>query len=308
MASHSHHHHEHHHHEIDVVRAGHTLIVGIVLNVLFVIVEVIMGWRYNSLGLLSDAGHNVGDVFSLIMALLAYRLARVQASKRFTYGFRKSTVLVSLLNAIVLLIAVGAIVVESVRKLQSPVQVDGAAVTWTAALGIVVNGITAYMLMNTSRNDLNMRGAFLHMAADTLVSVGVLLSGIAISLWGITIIDSIVSLVIAVVILVSTWRLLADSLCLSLDGVPSHINVDEVAHAITQVEGVIELHHLHIWAMSTTQNALTAHVVIDDIRCMESVKRSVKAQLATLGISHATIEVEEREASCSEHDCTCGEG
>ena len=304
MSSHHHQHHDHHHHKVDVAQAGQTLLVGIVLNVLFVIVELVMGWRYHSLGLLSDAGHNVGDVFSLVMALFAFRMARVQPSKHYTYGYRKSTVLVSLLNAIVLLVAVGAIVVESIRKLQSPHPVDGEAVSWTAALGIVVNGITAYMLMNTGRGDLNMRGAFLHMAADTLVSVGVLLSGIAIMLWNVTIIDPIISLVIAGVILVSTWRLLVDSLRLSMDGVPCDIDIDHVTHTIEQIDGVVELHHLHIWAMSTTQNALTAHVVINNVENMESIKFRIKQELAVRGIAHATIEVEVGKPCC-EHECSC---
>lgn len=305
MSSHGHH---EHHRNMDVAQAGQTLVVGIVLNVLFVVVELIMGWRYNSLGLLSDAGHNVGDVFSLVLALVAYRLMRVQASKRFTYGYRKSTVLVSLLNAIILLVAVGAIVVEAVRKLQSPADVNGEAVSWTAALGIVINGITAYMLMQSRKDDLNLRGAFLHMAADTLVSVGVLLSGLAIMWWGITIIDPIISLVVAGVILISTWRLLTDSLCLSIDGVPAHIDVDEVMQSVNSIEGVVEVHHLHIWAISTTQNALTAHIVIDNIDNMEIVKTAVKSKLSDKGISHITIEVEAQGvSSCHEHDCSCSE-
>ena len=305
MSSHGHH---EHHRNMDVAQAGQTLVVGIVLNVLFVVVELIMGWRYNSLGLLSDAGHNVGDVFSLVLALVAYRLMRVQASKRFTYGYRKSTVLVSLLNAIILLVAVGAIVVEAVRKLQSPADVNGEAVSWTAALGIVINGITAYMLMQSRKDDLNLRGAFLHMAADTLVSVGVLLSGLAIMWWGITIIDPIISLVVAGVILISTWRLLTDSLCLSIDGVPAHIDVDEVMQSVNSIEGVVEVHHLHIWAISTTQNALTAHIVIDNIDNMEIIKTAVKSRLSDKGISHITIEVEAQGvSSCHEHDCSCSE-
>lgn len=305
MSSHGHH---EHHRNMDVAQAGQTLVVGIVLNVLFVVVELIMGWRYNSLGLLSDAGHNVGDVFSLVLALVAYRLMRVQASKRFTYGYRKSTVLVSLLNAIILLVAVGAIVVEAIRKLQSPADVNGEAVSWTAALGIVINGITAYMLMQSRKDDLNLRGAFLHMAADTLVSVGVLLSGLAIMWWGITIIDPIISLVVAGVILISTWRLLTDSLCLSIDGVPAHIDVDEVMQSVNSIEGVVEVHHLHIWAISTTQNALTAHIVIDNIDNMEIIKTAVKSKLSDKGISHITIEVEAQGvSSCHEHDCSCSE-
>lgn len=296
------HHHHRHDSEADVPRAGQILTVGIVLNLLFVVVELVMGWLYNSLGLISDAGHNLGDVFSLILALLAYRLARVPATKYYTYGYRKSTVLVSLLNAIILLVAVGAIVVESIRKLQSPVVVNGEAVSWTAALGIVVNGITTYMLMRTRNGDLNMRGAFLHMMADTLVSVGVLLSGLAITWWGVSVIDPVIGLVIAVVILISTWHLLADSLRLSLDGVPVGIDVDVVSGVIANTPGVSELHHLHVWAMSTTQNALTAHIVIDDVEQMEDVKRNIRANLARQGITHVTLEMEVG-VSCRDRMC-----
>ncbi len=297
-----HHHHHHHHYEVESEQSGQILMVGIVLNLLFVVVELVMGWMYGSLGLLGDAGHNLGDVFSLIMAFLAYRLARIPATKRYTYGYRKSTILVSLLNAIILLVAVGAIVVEAVRKLQAPADVNGEAVSWTAALGIVVNGITAYMLMSKRKGDLNMRGAFLHMVADTLVSVGVLLSGVVIMVWGITIVDPVISLVIAVVILVSTWRLLADSLRLSLDGVPEGIDVDSITGVITSTPGVLGVHHLHIWAMSTTQNALTAHIVIDEMAQMEVVKEAVKSRLAQHAITHATLEIEVGVACC-ENKC-----
>ncbi len=298
----THHHHHHHHHEAIGASAGKILMAGIVLNILFVVIEAVVGWLYNSLGLLSDAGHNLSDVFGLVLAFIAYKLAQVHATKRYTYGYRKSTILVSLLNAIILLVAVGAIVVESVHKLQSPVPVDGRAVSWTAGAGIVINGLTAWLLMRGRKDDLNMRGAFLHMIADTLVSVGVLVSGIAISMTGYTIIDPVVSLVIAVIILISTWDLLADSLRLSMDGVPDSVDIDAVTRSITSDEGVCSVHHLHIWAMSTTENALTAHVVVKDIADMESVKHRLKEMLTQQGIVHATLEFEVG-TSCAETDC-----
>lgn len=297
-------HHHHHHHGAADASAGKILLTGIVLNVLFVIVEAVMGWLYNSLGLLSDAGHNLSDVFGLVLAFIAYRLARVHATKRYTYGYRKSTILVSLLNAIILLVAVGAIVVESVHKLQSPVPVEGAVVSWTAGAGIVVNGLTAWLLMRGKKDDLNMRGAFLHMLADTLVSVGVLISGVVISMTGYTVIDPVISLVIAVVILVSTWGVLSDSLRLSLDGVPDSVDIDAVEGSIAADEGVCGVHHLHIWAMSTTENALTAHVALNDIADMEVVKQRLKRSLAQQGIVHATLEFESG-VSCTETDCDC---
>lgn len=296
-------HHHHHHHEMTTT-AGKTLIVGIVLNLLFVVIEVVVGLAYNSLGLLSDAGHNLGDVFGLILAFLAFKLAQVAPNRRYTYGYRKSTILVSLANAIILLVAVGAIVLESVRKLQTPEPIDGAAISWTAGAGIVVNGLTAWMLMSGRKDDLNMKGAFLHMVADTLVSVGVLLSGIVITFTGFTIIDPIIGIVIAVVILFSTWSLLADSLRLSMDGVPRNVDIDAVTKALAVDADVLGVHHLHVWAMSTTENALTAHIVVSDLGCMEELKHRIKERLAHEDIAHATLEFETGNA-CYEKDCEC---
>ena len=288
--------------------AGRALIIGIVLNLLFVVIEVVMGLAYNSLGLLSDAGHNLSDVFGLILAFLAFKLAQVAPNRRYTYGYRKSTILVSLANAIILLLAVGAIILESVRKLQAPEPVDGAAISWTAGAGIVVNGLTAWMLMSGRKDDLNMKGAFLHMVADTLVSIGVLLSGIVILYTGFTIIDPIISLVIAVVILFSTWSLLTDSVRLSMDGVPRNVDMDAVSRALVAEDGVISVHHLHVWAMSTTENALTAHIVVRDMSGMEELKHRIKERLAHEGIAHATLEFETGDASCHEKSCDCHGG
>lgn len=299
--------HYHHHHEMTAT-AGRALIIGIVLNLLFVVIEVVMGLAYNSLGLLSDAGHNLSDVFGLILAFLAFKLAQVAPNRRYTYGYRKSTILVSLANAIILLLAVGAIILESVRKLQAPEPVDGAAISWTAGAGIVVNGLTAWMLMSGRKDDLNMKGAFLHMVADTLVSIGVLLSGIVISYTGFTIIDPIISLVIAVVILFSTWSLLTDSVRLSMDGVPRNVDMDAVSRALVAEDGVVSVHHLHVWAMSTTENALTAHIVVRDMSGMEELKHRIKERLAHEGIAHATLEFETGDASCHEKSCDCHGG
>ncbi len=300
-------HHHHHHHEMTAT-AGRALIIGIVLNLLFVVIEVVMGLAYNSLGLLSDAGHNLSDVFGLILAFLAFKLAQVAPNRRYTYGYRKSTILVSLANAIILLLAVGAIILESVRKLQAPEPVDGAAISWTAGAGIVVNGLTAWMLMSGRKDDLNMKGAFLHMVADTLVSIGVLLSGIVITYTGFTIIDPIISLVIAVVILFSTWSLLTDSVRLSMDGVPRNVDMDAVSRALVAEDGVVSVHHLHVWAMSTTENALTAHIVVRDMSGMEELKHRIKERLAHEGIAHATLEFETGDASCHEKSCDCHGG
>ena len=227
--------HQHEHvHEIKSLDS--IFIISIVLNLLFVAIEALVGFTQNSLGLLSDAGHNLGDVFSLLLALVAFKLARVRSSEKYTYGYKKSTVLISLLNAIILLVAVGAIVVESIHKFTHPEAVNGAAVSWTAGAGIVVNGLTAWLLMKSQKKDLNVKGAFLHMAADTLVSVGVVISGLVMMFTGFYLIDPIISIVIAAVILVSTWKLLSQSVRLSLDGIPESVDMEcgKTGHCLRQ--------------------------------------------------------------------------
>ena len=273
-------------------------IIGIALNITFVIVEFGVGFYYNSLGLLSDAGHNLGDVASLVLAMLAFRLEKVHPNSRYTYGYKKSTILVSLLNAVILLIAVGIIIAESIDKLFHPVSVDGSAIAWTAGVGVVINALTAWLFMKDKDKDLNVKGAYLHMAADTLVSVGVVASGIIITYTGWSIIDPIIGLGIAVIIIVSTWGLLHDSLRLSLDGVPVGIDAQKIQQLIMEQPGVENCHHLHIWALSTTETALTAHVVIDDVERMEEIKCSIKNKLEEADIHHVTLEFEDKSISC----------
>ena len=305
MEDHHNHGHHHHHHAAEIQSLNGVFILSIVLNLLFVLVETLMGIWSGSLGLLSDAGHNLSDVFSLLLALIAFRLSTSKSSKRFTYGYRKSSVLISLLNAIILLVAVGIIIVESVHKLMdiSSIDVNGAAVGWTAGVGIIINGLTAWLLMKQQAHDVNTRGAFLHMVADTLVSVGVVISGVIISLTGWTFIDPVIGIVIAIVILVSTWKLLSESLRLSIDAVPESIDPDVVKAEMLKVEGVSDVHHLHIWPISTTQVALTAHVVLCDLNDMQVAIPAIKGTLKRNGIDHSTIEVETEPDSCSDHDC-----
>ena len=313
--THEHHHHEHdhehahghhHHHHAHAIEHLSTIyIVAVALNLAFVIIEAMAGFVGNSLGLLSDAGHNLSDVFSLLLAMIALKLASSHATKRFTYGHRKASVLISLLNAIILLVAVGAIMVESVNKFFHPTEVNGTLIIWTAAVGIVINGLTAWALSRQQQHDINTRGAFLHMLADTLVSVGVVVSGIVIKYTGWTVIDPVIGLVIAVVILVSTWDLLSESLRMSTDAVPEGFDVEEVKQKIEQQEGVLNVHHLHIWPISTTETALTCHVVIPESSMLEEVTDRVKELLDHIGIHHSTIEVETKSSHCHDHDCTC---
>ena len=220
--SHEHHHdhHGHHHgHAGKLTSLNGIFVFSIVLNLLYVIVEALVGFFQNSLSLLSDAGHNLSDVFSLLLVLIAFKLAKVHASKQYTYGYKKSSVLISLVNAILLLVAIGGILIESYHKFYEPAEINGAVVSWTAGVGILINGLTVVLLMKGQKNDMNVRGAFLHMVADTLVSVGVVISGIIISFTGWYVIDPIVSIIIAIVILISTWELLTGSLRLLVDGI-----------------------------------------------------------------------------------------
>ncbi|MGM9698149.1 MAG: cation diffusion facilitator family transporter [Prevotella sp.] len=304
------HHHHHHSHLPQPPTEGQggfgqggLIAFSIFLNILFVAVEAVVGLLENSLSLLSDAGHNLSDVFSLVLVLVAFKLSKVHANGRFTYGYRKSTVLISLLNAIILLVAVGAIVIESIHKFYSPAEVNGVAVSWTATVGIVINGVTALLLMKGQKNDINVRGAFLHMAADTLVSIGVVVSGLVITFSGWNVVDPIVSLVIAAVILVSTWGLLSASLRLSMDGMPEGIDLDDLEAKMRAMPGVVDVHHIHVWAISTTENALTAHIVVHDLLMMEQTKQSLKTVLKSIGIGHSTLEFETSECQCVCHEC-----
>lgn len=303
--AHAHHDHSGHHHEHShqLTSLNGIYYLSIALNLAFVGVEAGVGIWSDSLGLISDAGHNLSDVFSLILALIAFKLAASHSTRRLTYGYKKSSVLISLLNAVILLIAVGAIVVESIHKFSNPAPVNGGAVAWTAGIGILINGFTAWLLMRQQKHDINTRGAYLHMAADTLVSVGVLISGIIISLTGWTVVDPIISLVIAAVILISTWELLSESLRMSIDAVPESIDIEEIGELIASQEGVKSYHHMHIWPISTTETALTVHVVVDDMTKSEAVCGAIRHHLEEENITHATIEVETPGSSCSGGSC-----
>lgn len=295
--------HEHHHHDHTVTSLNKAFIWGIGLNVGFVVVEFAVGLCYGSMGLLSDAGHNLSDVASLLLAMLAFRLAQARATPKYTYGYKKSTVLISLLNSVILLIAVGVIVAESIGRMLHPEPVVGGAIAWTAGVGVAINGFTAWLFMKDKDRDLNVKGAYLHMAADALVSVGVLVSGLVISWTGWTVVDPIVGLAVAGVIVASVWSLTRDSLRLSLDGVPGGIDIAEIERKMETVPGVRAVHHIHVWAISTTENALTAHVVLDSLSRMEEVKHALKELLGRSEIPHATLEFESvTERCCDLHD------
>ncbi len=281
-----HHSHAHHIHAVESLNVVYY--IAIALNFGFVIVEALAGVYSNSTGLLSDAGHKMIDVFSLLIALLAFRLAASKPSSRYTYGYRKASVLISLFNALLLVCAVCVIVFESVSKLMEPAPVNGAAVSWTAAAGILVSGISALLMMRFQKKDINTRGAFLHMATDSLLSLGVVISGIVISLSGLYVIDPIVSLVIAAVILYNSVRLLGESVRMIIDGVPRGVDYDAVKSLVAGCVGVKAVEELHVWAVSINQTALTARVAVDGDA--GAVRLTLHEELEKLGFSPVTIE------------------
>jgi cobalt-zinc-cadmium efflux system protein len=301
----AHSHHGHHHGHAPVGH-GRAFVIGIALNLGFVAIEAIYGILADSMALLSDAGHNLSDVLGLAIAWGAALLARRSRTERFTYGLRSSSILAALFNALLLLVAVGGIAWESISRLIEPAPVAAGTVMIVAGIGIVVNGFTAFLFMRGSHDDLNIQGAFLHMVADAAVSLGVVLGG-AVILWtGATWVDPVLSLAIAAVIVWSTWDLLRQSLTLSLHGVPKGIALADVQQALEQLPGVARVHHLHVWAMSTTEAALTVHLVMPaghpGDRFLADIQRELKKRF---GIGHATVQIEIHAGKGASHAHEC---
>ncbi len=297
----------HHHHPVNLDQVNRAFVIGIILNFLFVIIEVVVGFDIHSLSLLSDAGHNLADVASLAMALVAIRLLRVRATDKYTYGFKKTTILVALLNAAILLLSLGAIGYEALHRLMTPESaLPGKTISIVAAIGIGINALTAMLFFRNKENDLNVRGAFLHLLSDAIVSAGLVIGGLVIFYTHLYWIDPALSLVIAIIILFSTWQLLRDSLRLSLDGVPAGIEIGKIRESICRMKDVMDFHHIHVWAISTSENALTAHLVVDKtagMELIEQLKHRIKHDLLHRNIQHVTLEVELSDSPCDEPDC-----
>lgn len=294
---------EHQHSHTKLSSLNRAFIFGIIINLLYVVIEFGAGVYYNSLSLISDAGHNLTDVASLALAMIAFRLAKVKSNNKFTYGYLKSTILVSLVNSVVLFIVIGGILWESFNRLHHPVSVEGLPISIVAGVGIVINFTSAFLFFREKDNDLNVKGAYLHLMADAAFSMGVVISGGLIYFFHINWLDLVMSLIIVLVIFYSTWTLFKDSLILTLDGVPKGINLQEVISEIRKVDGVIDVHHLHVWAMSTTQNAMTAHIIISADTSMEQqniLKQKIKHELEHVNIHHATLEFETEDEYCDD--------
>ena len=292
---HADHAHEPHSHQT----RGHdyAFAVGIALNLAFVAIEAVYGVLSHSMALLADAGHNLGDVLALGLAWGASVLARRQPSPRFTYGLRSTSILAALVNAMLLMLVVGAIAWESAQRLFDPVAVATTTVIWVALAGIAVNGATALLFLRGREHDLNVKGAFLHMAADAAVSLGVVLAGVAILYTGWVWLDPVASLIIAAVIVGSTWGLLRDALNLALQAVPQRIDTHAIREYLAGLTGVAEVHDLHIWGMSTTETALTVHLVMPGGHPNDGFIAQVSGQLQQrFRVGHATIQIETGDA------------
>jgi len=307
--SHSHDHSHglgHHHHPVEIKSVNRAFVIGIVLNFAFVLIEAVVGLSIHSLSLLSDAGHNLADVASLAMALIAFRLMKVKPNEKYTYGYKKTTILVALLNAAILLLSLGAIGYEAIHRLMSPEPLPGKTISIVAAIGIVVNGVTALLFLRGKDSDLNIKSAFLHLLSDAIVSAGLVVGGIIIYFTGMYWIDAALSILVALIILFSTWQLLKDSLRLSLDGVPEGIEISKIKKVIDGIKGVKDFHHIHVWALSTTENALTAHLVVErnsSMDFLEQLKHTIKHELLHQNVQHATLEIEMEDSPCDEPDC-----
>ena len=308
MTAHDHAHHDHDHHDGHSHSAhahghaghshapkdfGRAFALGVALNTGFVALEAVAGWLTGSLALLADAGHNLSDVAGLLLAWGAVALAKSQPTTRRTYGMGRSTILASLANAVLLLLAVGAILWEAAHRFGNPHPIDSLTVAAVAGAGIVVNGLTAWMFMSGSKSDLNIRGAYLHMAADAGVSLGVVLAALGMMATGWLWLDPAISIAIALIIAWGTWGLLTESTQLALDGVPAQVDHALVQGFLSGLPGVTAVHDLHIWALSTTKVALTAHVVRPGMAQDDVFLTTTAAALrSTFGIGHATIQVE----------------
>ncbi|MHB1050608.1 MAG: cation diffusion facilitator family transporter [Bacteroidota bacterium] len=297
--------HSHEHKHSLPTSINRSFLVGIALNIIFVIVELGAGFFTGSLALISDAGHNLSDVFSLVLSLVAFRLAKIRPTETFTYGYKKSTILASVINAVILIVAVGLIGWEAIQRFYHPQEISGGIVAAVAGVGILINSFSAFLFFKDKEKDLNIKGAYMHLLADALVSVGVVVAGVIISYTHWFWVDSVISFGIMIVIVLGTWGLLKESLRLSLDAVPKDIDVGAVKKSALAINGVINIHHLHIWATGTSLTSATAHIVVEESltsKQISALTKKLKHEWDHLGIAHSTIEIETADGGCLDAD------
>lgn len=293
-----------HNHNHDFNYYNKAFAIGIILNVGYVIIEFAYGLIFSSMALIADAGHNLSDVLGLMLAWGAGRLAAKSASKTMTYGYRKSTILAALMNAIILMVAVGAIAYESIGRFFNPQPVAGENLMIVAGIGVIINTITALLFMSGRKKDLNIKGAFLHMAADAGISLGVVIAGLLISITSLYWIDPVISLVIVLIITIGTWGLLKESFTMSMDAVPKGISLSEVKDFLLSQNGVTKAHDIHIWPLSTTETAFTAHVVRSNEESNDEFLNNMSKELhERYEITHVTIQIENSEVEVNCQNC-----
>lgn len=299
------HHHEHHHHsELESLNnLNRAFYIGIGLNVLFTLIEFVVGYLNNSLALLSDASHNLSDVAGLIISLIAMRLAQKAANLSYTYGFKKASILASLINAIFLVLVVIGIISEAIDRLVNPPSISGNVIMIVAGIGVAINSVSAFLFFKGQKDDINIKGAFLHLMVDALVSVGVVVSGLIIRFTGWNLVDPIVSILIGLVILITTWGLLKESIRLVIDAVPKGLDTEKIIKKLQKINHVQSVHHVHIWALSSQINAFSAHVQVDNDSTLEweKIKSEMKHLLLHENIQHVTLEFETNSVCCSEN-------
>lgn len=297
--------HQHDHTTPVVSNLNKAFIIGIILNLVYVLIQVIIGLDIHSLSLLSDAGHNFLDVAGLALAMLGFRLAKSRATEKYTYGYRKASILVALFNAVILLISIGAIAYEAVLRFRFPEELPGTTIAIIAAIGIVINGVSAFMFFREKGHDINVKSAFLHLLSDAVVSLGLVAGGIVIYYTHLYWIDPLLSLIICMVIIASTWNLLKGSIRLSLDGVPENVDVNKIKETALSTDGVMAIHHIHVWAISTTKNALTANIVLAEqttLQQAQKIKDQLKHSFEHLNIHHSTLETAPGEQYCHDYE------
>jgi len=299
---HNHNHSKEHHHHVRPNNQGRVFVITIVLNMAFVVIEFAYGFIANSTALMADAGHNISDVLGLLLSWGAVILTRKPPSERYTYGLRSTSILAALANAMLLLVACGAIALEAIQRFSQPPTVASLTVSSVAGIGIVINGLSAWLLMKGSKDDLNIRGAYLHMAADTAVSLAVVIAGIAMFYTGWFMLDPIISLLIVIVIVIGTWSLLRDSMQLALSAVPAKVDALAIDSYLRQLAGVTDIHDLHIWGLSTTESALTVHLVMPNGHPGDIFLDEIVQTLdERFFVHHSTLQIEQ---GTTNHSCS----
>ncbi|MFO0764095.1 MAG: cation diffusion facilitator family transporter [Candidatus Gracilibacteria bacterium] len=302
----SHHHeygdiHENHDHSHGVSNLSSAFLLAITLNIAFVIVEAFFGVKIHSLALLSDASHNVMDILNLLLSGFALWLSQRKSTERFTYGYKRASIFSALINSILIIITAIYLVFEAIGRMMQPVETVGTTMMIVAGIGILVNGFSGLILMKAGKEDINIKSAYMHLLMDALVSLGVVFAGALIYFTGYTVIDPIISIVVSIVMLVSVMNLLKQSIRMNFDGVPHGIDTEDIRIKLLKIEGVQDIHHIHIWSLSTTKNAFTAHITLGKGEDEQTIKTQIRHILEDENIHHTTLETEYGE--CGNHIC-----